>query len=117
VRTIEGEIVPRLLMSLVVATQTGGPLKAAAPAPASASGDVAELTRLLLEPDRYAAGAFVQTVRQGGTPLERIYIELLAPAARHLGGLCERDECDLKELAAGLSRLLSVLLGVSRIQH
>jgi hypothetical protein len=115
VRTIEGEIVPRLLMSFVVATQSGASLKTGVSVPES--DDVAEFTRLLLERDRRAAGAFVQTAREGGTPLERIYIELLAPAARHLGDLSERDECDLKELTAGLNRLLSVLLDVSRIQH
>lgn len=112
VRTLEGEIVPRLL-SLAVSAQAERSLKAAGPR--TAPGDVAELARLLLEHDRGAAIAFIQMLREGGTPLERIYIEILAPTARLLGQLWEQEVCDFKELSTGLKRLLSVLREFSKI--
>jgi hypothetical protein len=107
VRTLEGEIVPRLLMSLVVSAQAERSPKTARPR--TAPGDVAELARLLLKHDRSAAVAFIQMLRDGGTPLECIYVELLAPAARLLEVLWEEEACDFRELAAGFQRLLSVL--------
>jgi hypothetical protein len=113
VRTLEGEIVPRLL-SLAVSAQTERSLKTAGAR--TAHGDVAELARLLLEHDRGAAMAFIQMLREGGTPLERIYIEILAPTARLLGELWEQEVCDFKELATGLQRLLSVLREFSKVR-
>lgn len=113
VRTLEGEIVPRLL-SLTVSAQTERSLKTAGRT--SAPGDVAELARLLLEHDRGAAIAFIQMLREGGTPLERIYIDILAPTARLLGELWEHEVCDFKELSAGLQRLLSVLREFSKVR-
>ena len=105
-RIIEGEIVPRLLISLGSGYRT-----AARPAPDRRPSfqDVAELARLLLAPQGDQADAYVEVMREQGASLECIYTELLAPAARRLGELWERDECDFAELTTGLRRLVSVL--------
>jgi hypothetical protein len=108
VRTIEGEIVPRLLMSR--------------PAPGSSSpstevAEVAELARLLLVHEGEIASQFVHMLRQHGAPVERICLELLAPAARQLGELWARDACDFAALTTGLTRLHAVLREVSAGQH
>jgi hypothetical protein len=114
VRTLEGEIVPRLLMSMVVSAHAERSPQPATPR--TAPGDVAELARLLLKHDRSAAVAFIQMLRDGGTPLESIYVELLAPAARLLEELWDQQACDFRELAAGFQRLLSVLREFSKLR-
>jgi len=110
-RTIEAEIVPRLLMSLAASRQAAARAGTAPTTPGS--DDVDELARLLLAHDGEIASAFVQILRQRGTPVERICLDLLAPVARRLGKLWEQDVCDFAELTVGLERLHLVLREVS----
>jgi methanogenic corrinoid protein MtbC1 len=111
VRTIEGEIVPRLVMARrgvrAPASLGGG----AARAPEEA--DVRELVRLLLAHDVAVASAFVATVRQRGATLEGVCLRLLAPAARELGLLWEEDACDFMQVTVGLCRLHHLLRELS----
>jgi hypothetical protein len=109
-RTIEGEIVPRLLMSFSQANRAADPVTAAISPPCD--HDVAELARLLLMRERATADTYVQIIRDQGIPLERICADLLAPVARRLGELWEQDACGYAELTAGLNRLESVLRDV-----
>ncbi len=110
-RTIEGEIVPRLIISRR--------LKAATAAPQVVYNalldelDVKEFVRLLLAHDPTVASAFVDTVRNRGATLEAICLDLLAPAARELGLLWEEDECDFMQVTVGLCRLHQVLRELS----
>lgn len=111
VRTIEGEIVPRLVMARRVIR---------VPAPAGAvtgkapdDADVRELVRLLLAHDVPVASAYVDTVRQRGATLEGVCLRLLAPAARELGLLWEEDECDFMQVTVGLCRLHHLLRELS----
>jgi MerR family transcriptional regulator, light-induced transcriptional regulator len=110
-RTIEGEIVPRLIMSRR--------LKAASAAPEVMYNDlldeldVKEFVRLLLAHDPAVASAYVDTVRNRGAALEAVCLDLLAPAARELGLLWEEDECDFMQVTVGLCRLHQVLRELS----
>jgi methanogenic corrinoid protein MtbC1 len=111
VRTIEGEIVPRLVLTRRVS-------RAADPAPRqqtkySDGSDVAELVRLLLAHDASVASAYVETVRQRGATLEMVCLDLLAPAARQFGLLWEQDECDFMQVTVGLCRLHQLLRELS----
>lgn len=111
VRTIEGEIVPRLVLARRVAN-----VPAAAGAAKSNSPDdidVKELVRLLLTHDVGVASAYVETVRQRGASLESVCLALLAPAARELGLLWEEDECDFMQVTVGLCRLHHLLRELS----
>jgi methanogenic corrinoid protein MtbC1 len=107
VRTIEGEIIPRLMLAHV----GGGVL------PASASPhhrvpmdeDVAELARLVVSHDAPVALSYVEAMRARGMSVETIYVGLLGPAARRLGDLWEEDLCDFTEVTVGLWRLQQVL--------
>ena len=111
IRTIEGEIVPRLVLSrrearpveVVRVRETRGP----------DASDVAELVRLLLHHDVSVASAYVDTVRQRGASLEMVCLELLAPAARELGNRWEEDECDFMQVTVGLCRLHQLLRELS----
>ena len=111
-RTIEAEIVPRLLMSFARSSRPPEASSGAGCLPES--GDLDELARLLLAHEAEVASAFVQIVRQRGTPAERICLDLLAPAAKRLGALWESGFCDFKELTRGLERLQAILHDVSK---
>jgi methylmalonyl-CoA mutase cobalamin-binding subunit len=111
VRTIEGEIVPRLVLARRVSTGQEPVNLRQARAPDAC--DVTELVRLLLSHDTGVGSAYVETVRQRGVSLEVICLDLLAPAARELGLLWEEDECDFMQVTVGLCRLHQVLRDLS----
>jgi hypothetical protein len=105
IRTIEGEIVPRLLVSL------SGSLTAAGEAPDPKI--VSELARLLLKRSRIDAAEIVRVLSPQGICLDQKSLGLIAPAARRLGELWERDECDFDQLIVGLGFLESVIREMS----
>jgi len=107
VRTIEAEIIPRLMLAHAAATQRPPP-EAAGAAPIQLE-DILEFARLLLVRDDAAASAFLDAVRQRGMSLEEIYLDLLAPTAQHLGKLWDEDLCDFTQVIVGLARLQRVL--------
>jgi hypothetical protein len=110
-RTIEGEIVPRLLMSLTMAKRAAQSHESVGNRPTT--DEIAEFARLLLAHEHGVANAYVQIMRHRGTALDCICTELLAPAAWRLGELWERDQCGFAELITGLTRLASVVREVS----
>jgi methanogenic corrinoid protein MtbC1 len=111
IRAIEGEIVPRLVLSRRVGKFAEVvPVREARSPDAS---DVSELVRLLLHHEVSVASAYVETVRQRGATLEMICLELLAPAARELGVMWEEDECDFMQVTVGLCRLHQLLRELS----
>jgi methanogenic corrinoid protein MtbC1 len=111
VRTIEGEIVPRLVLARRAAKVAAAVKLPELKAPDAA--DIKELVRLLLAHDVGVASAFVEAVRHRGASLEIICLKLLAPAARELGLLWEQDECDFMQVTVGLCRLHQLLREVS----
>lgn len=105
-RAIEAEIIPRLMLAnLSPATPVADGFEAGKVRPEH----VAELTRVAIGPEASASIAYVRSLRAGGVPLERIYLDLLAPAARRLGALWEADLCDFTEVTLGLWRLQKVV--------
>lgn len=111
VRTIEGQIVPRLLMTRAPAPATVATARSTS---AVASADsVEELTRLLLQHTSEVAGVYVDMIRREGVPLESILLDLLAPAARRLGALWESDDVDFFAVSLGLARLQTIVRELS----
>lgn len=110
-RTIENEIVPRLMMALDAARTT--PLQAEH-VTALPELDVEEFVRLLITHDAPVACEYVKTLRAAGTPLASIYLDLLGPSARRLGEMWERDECSFTDVTIGVCRMHQVLLEYSR---
>ncbi len=110
-RTIEGEIVPRLVLTKRVSRITGQVAEGLIRAPDEA--DVAELVRLLLAHGPEVSAGYVDTVRHRGASLESVCLHLLAPAARELGLMWENDECDFMQVTVGLCRLHQVLRDMS----
>ena len=110
-RTIEGEIVPRLVMTRRSRAAEVGP--EVVNDDSLDDLDVKEFVRLLLAHEPGVASAYVETVRNRGASLEAVCLELLAPAARELGLLWEEDECDFMQVTVGLCRLHQVLRELS----
>jgi methanogenic corrinoid protein MtbC1 len=113
VRTIEGEIVPRLVLARRVrrAQETTATKERVIRAPDAS--DVSELVRLLLAHDVAVASGQVEAVRARGATLEMVCLDLLAPAARELGLMWEQDECDFMQVTVGLCRLHQLLREIS----
>ena len=111
VRTIEGEIVPRLVITRRVSPTAECSKERVFRAPDAS--DVQELVRLLLAHDVAVASGYVEAVRSRGATLENVCLDLLAPAARGLGVMWEEDECDFMQVTVGLCRLHQLLREIS----
>lgn len=113
VRTIENEIIPRLMLAHRTDPSCAPPSFAASAFGEADvipdSADVAAFTALLLTDDAQACAAFVDAVRARGVALQQIFLDLLTPAARLLGVFWERDECDFTEVTIGLWRIQNLV--------
>lgn len=108
IRTIESEIIPRLLLAH----------KGAVDARCDAADErgeipgveqVHEFASLVLTQDASAASRYVEAMVDQGYLLETLYLDLLAPAARHLGELWEQDLCDFVDVTMALGRVQHVI--------
>lgn len=106
---IESEIIPRLLM----AYNSGGPDSDCARPGIIDGADINRFAQLPLRLE--AAGLLdeVDALIERGASVEAICIELLAPAARRLGEMWDRDECDFIDVTMGLWRLQEVMREIS----
>ncbi|MEM9501271.1 MAG: cobalamin B12-binding protein [Pseudomonadota bacterium] len=106
---IEGEIIPRLLMthsSGIDQPAIGGQKEIAA----------ADASRFAALPLRLEAAGLLEEVDHfldQGASLDSIYLDLLAPAARCLGEMWESDECDFVDVTMGLWRLQEVMRDIA----
>ena len=105
-RAIETEVIPRLLLNQRARVVT--------PAVAILSPALAvELAGLARGGDATAATDFVAGLHAGGVSAERLYLDLLAAAARHLGELWLADLCSFADVTIGLMRLQQTLRALS----
>jgi methanogenic corrinoid protein MtbC1 len=106
---VDAEVVPRLLLSHGGAgfepSHADDPGAEAMPGPE----DVVALVALVVTSDVPTTIAFTDSVRARGVTLERLYLELLAPAARRLGQLWVEDLCSFADVTLALGRLQQVL--------
>jgi len=75
--------------------------------------EAAEFAHVLLTQSLDAALRRIDELRAGGLPLDAIYLELIAPAARHLGELWEDDRCDFTDVTIGLGAMHQILRELS----
>ncbi len=99
-RTVELDVIPRLLMAHPAAL----PVTAV---------HVADLVGLVLSRGELEAVAFVEGMHDQGAAAESLYLDLLAPAARRLGEMWEDDTCDFTEVTIGLWRLQNAMRELS----
>ncbi len=112
VRTIEGEVIPRL----VLAHRNGGAIPPVAfglrPMLLNTSA-VTEFAQLVIAQDATFLTTHVQQMRARGLAIESLYINLLAPTARHLGEMWDDDLCDFATVTMALWRLQQVVRNLS----
>jgi methanogenic corrinoid protein MtbC1 len=110
-RTIETEIIPRLMM----AHQTGVSLgQSAASGETATKPNIAEFAELVVTQDSAIATSYVAALLDQGVTVETVYLNLLAPTARWLGDLWNRDLCNFTDVAIGLTRLHQVMTSVGQ---
>lgn len=104
--TIEGEIIPRLMLAWRAPPERSPML--AVPAMTS-SKNVVEFTGLVLSSDFTVAMSYIEDLRAQGVSLDLLCLNLLAPTARRLGDLWNDDLCDFTQVTLGLCQLHRVL--------
>lgn len=110
-RAIEHEIIPRLMLAHRNTEES-----LATPElrrPDAPRFDVENFAKMAMTRDTDVSQACVETLRSQGVSVETIYLDLLAPVARHMGELWEEDLCDFTEVTIGLGRLHHVLRNLS----
>ena len=112
-RTIENELVPRLL-----ASHRAGPVPPAlsiAIARELSERDIDGFVAAVRSPDDARAVQFIRDVLTEGASVEAVYLDLLAPSARRLGQMWESDECDFVEVTVSLGRMQRLLRDLSQV--
>lgn len=112
-RTIENELVPRLL-----ASHRAGPVPPALTAAVArelSERDVDGFVAAVRSPDDARAVQFIREVLADGATVEAVYLDLLAPSARRLGQMWESDECDFVEVTVSLGRMQRLLRDLSQV--
>ena len=112
-RTIENELVPRLL-----ASHRAGPIPPAlsmAIARELSASDVDSFVAAIRSPDDVRAAEFIREVLAEGATIEAVYLDLLAPSARRLGEMWDEDECDFVEVTVSLGRMQRMLRDLSQL--
>ena len=111
-RTIETEIIPRLMLAHGAAALAEPDGRVDDPDAISVE-DVNAFTALVLRDDSDALAGFVADLREREVALERVYLGLIAPAARRLGVMWEEDKCDFAQVTLGLWRLQNLVFDLS----
>lgn len=102
-RTLDGAVIPRLVLADRVA-------RARREAATAAADDRAgELAELVLARDCDAARRFVDALHDRGASFEHLYLEVVAPAARRLGDFWTDDRCHFTDVTLAVSRLHQML--------
>ena len=110
-RTIETEIVPRLMLAHK-AELTRKRVAVDGSAEPTA-GDIKAFAAVVVKQDLASAHRFVIDMRARGASLETVFLSLMAPTARHLGDLWVEDRLDFTSVTLGLSRLQQLLRALS----
>lgn len=105
-RTVESEIIPRLLLLHRDDPRCG-------PEMPPTAAEIGRFTQILLDGDLAEAQGFLAAAQANGASPETLLLSLLAPAARLMGDLWREDLASFAEVTIGLSRLQQMLRGLS----
>lgn len=108
---IARDVIPRL----VLAHRTAPAYVDRAPAALPTTEEVTTLTSLVIRGETLDVAAYVEGILARGVPLERVYLDLLAPVARRLGEMWAADACDFATVTMGLCALQQVVLDSGRL--
>lgn len=122
-RTIESEIIPRLLLAHLASRagrsvhktilQHAEIIVQSRPVPLVperiSEAQIAEFSDIVIRQPLKSALGYIDALLKEEVLVETIILELLAPTARHLGALWEQDHLSYVDVTLGLSRLQQVL--------
>ena len=98
---IENQIIPRLLN--VLPMDSANAQAWSVDWPLGERPEFLAFTQLCLQNDAAQANRFVDGLMDRGLTPAQVFMELVTPAARHLGVLWDRDECDFTQVTCGLA--------------
>jgi MerR family transcriptional regulator, light-induced transcriptional regulator len=100
---IEEQIIPRLLN--VQQFFPGRATNTAEEILGAEQPEFEAFTQHCLKGDTVKANQIVDSLSERGLAHDRIFLELITPAARHLGALWEQDLCDFTQVTCGLAMM------------
>lgn len=106
-RTIEREVIPRLLVNARADVARGDALRAQIDV--RRTQEVASFCQIILTGELSTATDVVARELAAGRTSESLLVELFAPTARRLGALWEIDECSFLDVTIALGRLQQLL--------
>jgi methanogenic corrinoid protein MtbC1 len=106
---VAAEFVPLFLMTRDAESQ---PLETHL-RPAIGSGEVERVAELAVSLEAHRLLEVAESFLERGVPVESLFVDLLAPAARHLGRRWEDDRLDFVDVTMGLWRLQEVLRDIA----
>jgi methanogenic corrinoid protein MtbC1 len=110
-RVIEVDIIPRLLVAHKNGISSAPPIT-----PAAVPVDFLErFAAATLTEEVAPLMARIEALTLGGVDIDTIYLQLLAPAARQLGGWWDQDQCDFVDVTMGLWRLQEIVHTLSAL--
>jgi MerR family transcriptional regulator, light-induced transcriptional regulator len=109
-RTIEAEIIPRLLLAN---SQAPSRAIAARGSRSITDADITTLVQIVLEQDTMGAVRHFERLESEGVPRETLFLDLLAPAARRLGDAWQDDTLSFAAVTIALSGLQQTLRHLS----
>ncbi len=112
VKTLEAEVIPRLVEAHR-ATPVSNLPPAVCVCPPPSAAEVESFVQLVLRREDLPITACIDALRDKGMPIEMLYLDLLAPAANHLGYLWIEDLCDFTDVTIALGRLQHLLQELS----
>ncbi len=107
-RTLELDVIPRLAQSHRMPMRSAN--HAALP---PTLAEIEAFSACLVDGSEAGIRVAVDGFRSRGVTVESLYVDLFAPAARHLGGLWDSDLCDFATVTVGLGRLQRLLRELS----
>lgn len=117
-RTIQSEIIPRLLLTTARTAPKALPVQrmlSEPTMPALPAGDeVAHFSSLLLADDPSVAADYVDGLRRAGRELDAIFAEVFTPTARYFGTMWDADECSFFDVTRALGQLHILLRCLGR---
>jgi methanogenic corrinoid protein MtbC1 len=110
-RTIETEVIPRLMIT--AQNRPTRPSLSAIVGGGPSSEDVEAFADIILSSNLNAAADFIDGMRGRGLSVEMICVDLMAPTARRLGDYWTADRCSFVDVTMGLGRLQRLLHSLS----
>jgi methylmalonyl-CoA mutase cobalamin-binding domain/chain len=103
---IERQIIPRLLnVQQFFSGKAPQAVQNIAQSQVDAQPEFQAFTQYCLSGDAHKANQIVDALSARGLANDRIFLELITPAARHLGALWDQDLCDFTQVTCGLAMM------------